>query len=47
MVGYDFLGKSIMGEDVSCVYFSNSSGVNLLVARYEDGGFGAIMIGDG
>jgi len=35
------------GEDVSCVYLSNSSGVDFFVTRYEDAGFRTVMVGDG
>ena len=35
-----------MGENVSCVYLCNSSGVNLFITGYEDGGLGTVMISD-
>ena len=35
-----------MGEDVSGVYLGDSGGVDLLIARYEDGGFGTVVIRD-
>ena len=45
-VGYDLFGKSVVGEDVGGVYLGDSGGVDLLVAGYEDGGFGTVVIRD-